>query len=412
MPPAGAAASTPPSPRLRVPRAGIVPALPPAGRVRCGRRARRASAPCRRPHCLSAASAAIGAPAAAKRRSRGTGRCRAPRRPGAFSRPARLVLPPLPAVLPVPALAAAPCLRLRLRGLRRGRPRGSATAKTAVDSSRRPPSADLRQGRPRCAPRPAGFYANVRRPPAVPRSAKLHRLRLPANAWDIAAAPAGALVNGPSAAVGGRTHRPGIAVGKGPEGGRISGAVRIPRRLATEADGLFGHRLHRFSPSSQLRAAAVRTGGAAPARALAGAPGGRGKIGGSGCGKGAMAGLAGRMPKAGAILHDPRSGSWNEGHGGPARGGFTPAKRRRAAARTGYPGMLDRSPRFEPAPGAHHAGIREEERPRGILLRIKRYTAPPACAGASMELRAAFACQYVVPEIAAGTLGGGGPGGS
>ena len=100
----------------------------------------------------------------------------------------------------------------------------------------------------------------------------------------------------------GRTHRPGIAVGKGPEGGRISGATQIPRRLAAEAGGRFGYRLHRFSPSSQLRAAAVRTGRAAPVRAPAGAPGGRGKIGWSGCGKGAMAGLAGRMPKAGAIL--------------------------------------------------------------------------------------------------------------
>ena len=215
--------------------------------------------------------------------------------------------------------------------------------------------------------------------------------------------------------MGGRTHRPGIAVGKGPEGGLISGAVRVPRRLAAEAGGLFGHRLHRFSPSSQLRTAAVRTGRAAPARALAGAPGDRSKIGGSGCGKGVVAGLAGRMPKAGAILHDPRFGFGNAGgHGGPARGGFTPAKRRRAAARAGYPEMLDRSPRLEPAPGAHYAGgIRGGRgRPRGILPRIKRYTAPPACAGASMEARAAFACPCVVPEIAAGALGGGGPGGS
>lgn len=127
-----------------------------------------------------------------------------------------------------------------------------------------------------------------------------------------------------------------------------------------------------------------------------------------------MAGLAGRMPKAGAILHNPRSGSGNaEGHGGLARGGSTPAGRRRAAARTGYPGMLDRSSRFEPAPGAHHAGgIREGRgRPRGILPRIKRDPAPPARAGASMEPRAALACQCVVPEIAAGALGGGGTGG-
>ena len=213
----------------------------------------------------------------------------------------------------------------------------------------------------------------------------------------------------------GRTHRPGTAVGKGPEGGLISGAMRIPRRLAAEAGGLFGHRLHRFSPSSQPRTAAVRTGRAAPVGALAGAPGDRGKIGGSGCGKGAMAGLAGRMPKAGAILHDPRSGSGNaEGHGGPARGVSTPAKRRRAAARTGYPEMLDRSSRFEPAPGAHHAGgIREGwGRPRSIPPRIKRNPAPPARAGARMEPRAALACQCVVPEIAAGILGGGGPGGS
>ena len=186
-------------------------------------------------------------------------------------------------------------------------------------------------------------------------------------------------MNGPSAVVGGRTHRPGIAVGKGPEGSRISGAIRIPRRLATEAGGLSGHRLHRFSPSSQRRNAAVRTGRAAPVRALAGVPGGRSKTGGSGCDKGVMAVLVGRMLKAGAILHDPRSGFGNaEGYGSPARVGFTPAGRRRAAARRRRPGMLDRSSRFKPAPGAHHAGgiCEWRGRPRGILLRIEGSCAP------------------------------------
>ena len=218
-------------------------------------------------------------------------------------------------------------------------------------------------------------------------------------------------MNEPSVVVDNKTHRPEIAVDKESGRGRISGAIRIPHRLSTEAGELLGHGLYRFSLSKQLRIAVVQTGRAAPVRVLAGVLGDRSEISEFEYDKGVMVGLVRRMLETGAILHDPRFEFWGaEGYDGLARSGFTPVGERCATTRKRYSEMLDLSSRFEPVLRVYHAGgICEEERPRGILLKIKRDLTLSTYADASMESWVAFVDQYVVPEIAAGTLGDRGP---
>ena len=249
---------------------------------------------------------------------------------------------------------------------------------------------------------------------AVPKSVKLYRFHSLASMRDIAAALAGARVNEPSVVVNNKTHRPEIAIDKEPGRGRISGAIRIPYRLATEAGELLGHGLYRFSLSKQLQIAVVQTGRVAPVRVLASVLGDRSEINELGYDRDVMAGFVRRMLETGAILHDPRFEFGSaEGYDGLARSGFTPVGERCATTRKGYSEMLDLSSRFEPVLRVYHAGgICEEERPRGILLKIKRDLTLSTYADASMESWIAFVDQYVVPEFATGTLGGRGPNGS
>lgn len=249
---------------------------------------------------------------------------------------------------------------------------------------------------------------------AVPRSVKLYRFHSLAGMRDVADAIARAPVSEPSVVVNNRTHRPEIVVDKKPGRGRISGAIRLPYRLATEAGELLGHSLYRFLLSNQPRLAVVQTARAAPVRVLAGVLGDRSKISEFEYDKGVMDRIVNRMLKTGAILHDPRFEFVGaEGYDGLARSGFTPVGERCATTRKHYRKMLDQSSRFEPVLRVYQAGgICEEERPRGILLKIKRDLTLSMYTDVTLESWVTFVERYVVPEIATGTRSGRRPRGS